>query len=132
MLTHKATYNLTKVSRCYMVKCDENTPAYTPAEVAALARGNATYAIQRRPAEDSMGCGIDEADVRDFFKNFEMHTANKDCGFIRSRPTMKPPGSCSDSYQARVPGCPDAVYIKFFVHGGVLIVSSFKDFDDGQ
>jgi hypothetical protein len=68
--------------------------------------------------------------MRRFFKNFAVHVGSKDCGFIHCQPTQKPPGSCSDYYQARVPGCPEAVFTKFFVERGVLIVSSFKDYQD--
>lgn len=89
-----------------------------------------TYILRRGPAEDCFGLGLDEEDVRLLMAGFVGHVAASNCGFIRTKPTKKPVGICSNSYQARFPGCSFAVYLKFFVQDGVLIVSSFKDYDD--
>lgn len=114
-----------------MVMCVEDTPHYDRGFVAALAAGDATWRPRKGPLADCIGSGIDDTEMRSFFINFAAYCLAGDCGFIHCKPTLKPLGSCSDYYQARVPGCPDAVFIKFFVDRGCLIVSSFKDYDDG-
>jgi hypothetical protein len=113
-----------------MVKCVETIPSYATDLVSVLASNDDTWGPRQRPLEDCIGCGIDEEDMRQFFVNFARHVADKDCGFIHCRPTEKPPGTCSDYYHARVSGCPEAIFVKFFVLNGVLIVSSFKDYQD--
>ena len=124
--------HLTKVSPCYMNECIKDTPAYPLEFISRLASNSATLIIRRGPAADCIGCGIDEDDVREFLQGFDAHVSKGDCGFIHSKPTLKPPGSCSDYYQARVRGCVSSIFLKFFVQNGVLILSSFKDFDDGS
>jgi len=114
-----------------MVKCIRDTPSYDLTLIAKLASSGKTFGMLRGAAEDALGFGMDDDDVRGWFAEILSHVAIKDCGFIKSKVTEKyPPGTCSDYYQARIDQCGCTMFVKFAVYKGKLIVTSFKDYRD--
>ncbi|HEY1506571.1 MAG TPA: type II toxin-antitoxin system MqsR family toxin [Stellaceae bacterium] len=102
-------------------------PSYAPKLVKQLASGSATFEMTQAALDDALGFGLDDEDVREIFQHID------EFNFLKSEPTRhKYPGTQSDYYLHYVEECRTRMFIKFVIHQGVLIVTSFKEDDYGN
>ncbi len=106
-------------------------PAHSPEMVARLARERKVEFLWG-VLQDILGFGLDREDICEWFEGFEAHIARHDCFFRKAEATRRyPPGTISDYYQARVDMCRGMIFVKFTIYRGKLVVTSFKDLDNG-
>ncbi|WP_026358854.1 hypothetical protein [Aureimonas ureilytica] len=108
----------------------QQTATFDPLEVERLARGRHVD-IMPNPLQDIYGFDVDYEDICEWLSEFNDHISRKDCAFIKSRPTEKyPPGTTSYYYQAYVAPCRATIFIKFAIYRDILVITSFKEYND--
>jgi hypothetical protein len=99
-------------------------PTYDPAEVKRLASNEETFGMYQSAADDSLGFDLDDEGVREVVQRIDEFT------FLKSEPTRQyHRGTMSDYYTGYVEECATRIFLKFLIHDGVLIVTSFKEDD---
>ena len=102
------------------------TPSYSRDQVKVLAADPDRFEMYRCAADDALGFGLDSDDIREVFQRIDEWT------FLKKEPTEKyHPGTISDYYIYFVEECLTRMFIKFLVAEGVLVVTSFKEDDNG-
>jgi len=102
-------------------------PAYTAAHVKRSASSADTFEMFREAADDALGFGLDGDEVREIMGRIETFQ------FLKSIPTRRRyPHTQSDYYIAFIEECGTRMFIKFLIHEGTLVVTSFKEDDHGD
>jgi hypothetical protein len=102
-------------------------PSYNRELVKQLASGSATFEMTQASLDDALGFGLDDEDVREVLQHID------EFQFLKTEPTRhKYPSTQSDYYIHYVEECRTRMFIKFVIHQGVLIVTSFKEDDYGR